>query len=95
MIDEKKLQVFSQILTDIRFSIKTEINSRNINREKIYDLLDSLIYAWQEVYNPTEKILARSMRVLYGRYLHAKKSGELEKADQYLKDYLKLKKEIR
>ncbi|NMA84485.1 MAG: hypothetical protein GX962_11585 [Epulopiscium sp.] len=94
MIDEKSLEEFSQALADIQLSIKAEVNSISINREKIYDLIDNLNYTWKELYNPAEKALAKSMRSLYGRYIHAMKSGELEKADQYLKDYLRLKSDI-
>jgi hypothetical protein len=91
MINQESLESFSEILDDIQFSIKLEL-SQECNKAKIHDLLDDLINAWADTYNPIDIQLARSMRKLYGNYLRAKEAGDTEQADLFLDCYLALRK---
>lgn len=94
MVDERKLEEFSEILGDIQFSINMEVNSINVDRQMLYNLVNELMNAWSDIYNPAKITLSRSRRSLFNRYVIAKQSGDLEKADQYLKSYLKLTRDL-
>jgi hypothetical protein len=91
MINQNSLESFSEILDDIQFSIKLELG-QDCSKAKIHDLLDDLINAWADTYNPIDLQVARSMRKLYGNYLKAKNSGDTEQADIFLDCYLALRK---
>ena len=63
-----------------------------MTKKKIRDLLDDLKITWADTYNSIDLQVSRSLRNLYGCYIKAKTSGNMEQADLYLDCYLSVRK---
>ena len=91
MISQDSLENFSKVFSDTQFFIRMELN-HDCRKENIRQLLEQLEDAWSDIYNPINLDIAKSMRKLYGNYIQAKGSGDIEKANTYLLCYLAMKK---
>lgn len=92
MMKQEAMDSFTEILNDIQYSIKVELNRKECNKEKIRDLVDDLKMTWADTYNSIDLQVSRSLRKLYGCYIKAKKTGNMEQADLYLDCYLSVRK---
>ncbi len=89
-IEEDRLEMFMRELNDVSDLIRLELHQINPDSSKIRDLLDQLSDAWTYVYDPISITTSRALHTVYGLYCQASRSGESEKAQNYLTLYKNL-----
>lgn len=94
MINRDSLDDYTELLSDVSFYIKLELNTREsrFDRDRIAHLLQQLTDAWDSVYSPIDRDISYTIRMLYGAYVRCKKEGNMDRARFYLDCYLDLKK---
>lgn len=94
MISRDALDDYTQLLSDVSFGVKLELNTRDnrLDRDRIVQLVQQLTDAWDSVYSPIDRDISYTLRKLYGAYVQCKKEGNMDRARFYLQCYLDLKR---
>lgn len=71
MINRDSLDDYTELLSDVSFHIKLELNTREgrLDRDRIAHLLQQLTDAWDFVYSPIDRDISYTLTVIPGFFL--------------------------